>query len=245
MAMRLRVPTKRQIINEWRMGGPVVTKAIIALCVAVWIVEIALRLLAPGLFSLMVGSGALMPLTMVSRPWTWLTSMFMHAPSVLHILFNMIALYSVGPVLERMLGHWRYLEFYLICGLGGGVGLLVWARITGGWLTMAYGASGALFGLFAAMLVVFRRIGEDIRPMLLWMGINFLLPLVVGGIAWQAHVGGFLVGGTLAWLLTAGLPGLRRLDLTRRMWIYGGGIVVLLAVVTVICAPHFPVSFSF
>lgn len=234
----MKMPTKREISYEWRNGGPVVTKAIIALCVAVWVVEIVLRLLAPRAFVALIGAGMVSPLTMVVRPWTWLTSMFLHAPSVLHILFNMLALYSVGPVLERMMGHWRFLALYLISGLGGSVGLMVWARATGDWATAAYGASGALFGLFAGLLIVYRRIGVDIRSMLVWMAINFLLPLVVGGIAWQAHVGGFIVGGALTWLLTSGVPALRRRSFTQRMWIYGTAMVVVLLVVIALCAPR-------
>ena len=235
----MHMPTKREIAYAWRSNGPVVTWAVIVLCVAVWVVEVLLHLLAPRLYAVVVGGGMVSPLTMVSHPWTWLTSMFLHAPSVLHVLFNMIALYSVGPVLERMMGHWRYLAFYLICGYGGSVGLLVWARLTGSWLTAAYGASGALFGLFAAILVVYRRIGVDIRSMLVWMVVNFLLPFLVGGIAWQSHVGGFVVGLVLTWLLISGVPALRRLPFGRRMAIYGGGMAVLLVLVTVLCMPRF------
>lgn len=237
--MKLNMPTKRQIANEWRMGGPVVTKAIIAVCVVVWLVEILLRLVWPAGFARMIGAGAFMPLTMAARPWTWLTSMFLHAPSMLHILFNMIALFSVGPVLEKMMGHWRYLALYLIAGFGGSVGLLVWARATGEWFTSAYGASGALFGLFAGLLVVYRRIGVDIRSMVVWMAINFLLPLIVGGIAWQAHVGGFLTGGALTWLLVRGVPALRRYNFTQRMLIYGGAIVLVLLLIVVLLVPRF------
>ena len=237
--MHVSLPTKRQILNEWRLGGPVITKVIIAVCVAVWVVEIVLSLVAPRAFNAMVGAGMMVPLTMVIHPWTWLTSMFLHAPNMLHILFNMIALYSVGPVLERLMGHWRYLALYLISGFGGAVGLVVWARATGAWLTAAYGASGALFGLFAAVLVVYRRIGVDIRSMLVWMAVNFLLPFVVGGIAWQAHVGGFVVGGALTWLLVAGVPALRRRGLTQRMLIYGGAMAAVLIAITLLLVPHF------
>ena len=59
--------------------------------------------------------------------------MFLHAPnSILHILFNMIALYSVGPVLERLIGHWRFLGLYMISGLGGALGMMVWAVVAPG-----------------------------------------------------------------------------------------------------------------
>lgn len=123
--------------------------------------------------------GMAAPVRLVAEPWTLITSMFLHAPnSLLHILFNMIALYSVGPVLERMIGHWRFLGLYVISGLGGSLGLMVWAAVAPGgigWQMAAYGASGALFGLFASLLVVYRRIGADIRSMLIWMAVNFAL----------------------------------------------------------------------
>lgn len=231
------LPTKRQIRYEWRNGGPVVTWTIIVLCLAVWAVEIVLDLIAPAAFNAFVGSGMVMPLTMATRPWTIVTSLFLHAPNIMHVLFNMIALWSVGPMLERLMGHWRFLALYLISGFGGAVGMLVWARMTGEWMSAAYGASGALFGLFAAVLVVYRRVGEDIRSMLIWMAVNFLLPFVVGGIAWQAHVGGFVVGGALTWLLVSGIPALRGRTFTQRMWVYGSAVVVLLVVVMVLCAP--------
>lgn len=236
--MHMRFPTKRQIQYEWRNGGPVIVWSIIILCVVVWVVEMLLSLVAPRAFSAFVGSGMVMPLTMLVKPWTILTSMFLHAPNFMHILFNMLALWSVGPMLERLMGHWRFLVLYLISGFGGSVGILVWSRLTGDWMTAAYGASGALFGLFAAVLVVYRRVGEDIRSMMIWMAINFLLPFVVGGIAWQAHVGGFVVGGVLTWLLIAGVPQLRGRSFTVRMWIYGSVVVVALVAVMLLCAPR-------
>ena len=88
--------------------------------------------------------GMAAPVRLVAEPWTLITSMFLHAPnSLLHILFNMIALYSVGPVLERMIGHWRFLGLYVISGLGGSLGLMVWAAVAPGgigWQMAAYGA---------------------------------------------------------------------------------------------------------
>lgn len=87
--------------------------------------------------------------------------------------------------------------------------------------------------------MVFRRVGEDIRSMLVWMAVNFAMPFVISGIAWQAHVGGFIAGGVLAMLLTSGIPTLRGRSLTQRMAIYGGAIVVVLVAVILLCAPHF------
>ena len=69
--------------------------------------------------------GMAAPVRLVAEPWTLITSMFLHAPnSLLHILFNMIALYSVGPVLERMIGHWRFWGLYVISGLAAPWGLM-------------------------------------------------------------------------------------------------------------------------
>lgn len=90
---------------------------------------------------------------------------------------------------------------------------------------------GALFGLFAAILVVYRRIGIDIRSMLIWMLINFLMSATTPGIAWQAHVGGFIVGGVLAWLLVTGLRAFRGKSLTWRTTVYGTVFVVVVAII--------------
>ena len=148
--------SKRAIQYQWRSNGPVFTSAIIIACVAVWVVEMVFSLFWPLGLATMIYYGRFDPLTAVAQPWMFLTSMFLHSPkSVLHILFNMLALWSVGPVLEKMMGHWPFLALYVLSGLGGGLGLMSWAALWPGgtgWLGGAYGASGALFGLFAAML---------------------------------------------------------------------------------------------
>ena len=177
----------RSLRYRWRNGDPVITTAIMAICIVVWAIEAVLFLVWPEGGNAFVNAGMLLPATAVRHPWTFITSMFLHQPTSLwHILFNMLTLWCVGPVLERMMGHWPYLALYLLSGLGGGAGLMVWAVCSpSGWMTAAYGASGALFGLFAAILVVYRRIGIDIRSMLIWMLINFLMPVITPGIAWH------------------------------------------------------------
>lgn len=229
----------RSIRARWSNNDPVVTVAIMLVCIALWIVELLLGFLAPQLLNGLLQFGMFQPASAFREPWTFITSMFLHEPrSIFHILFNMLTLWAVGPFLERLMGHWAYLVLYAVSGIGGGMGMMVWAALSGNqfnWLTASYGASGALFGLFAACLVVYRKVGEDLRSMLIWMGINFLMPLITPNIAWQAHLGGFVVGGLLTLLTIDGVPALRRTSTLVRIGIYGGVFVVIMAVVFAFC----------
>lgn len=234
----------RSIRYRWRMNNPVITAAIILICVALWIIELFGNFFAPQVLNTMLRFGMLRPATAFQEPWTFLTSMFLHQPnSLMHIVFNMLTLWSVGPVLERLMGHWEFLILYIISGLGGGMGMMVWAAFSRNpytWLTGVYGASGALFGLFAAILVVYRRISQDMRSMLVWMAINFLMPLVVPSIAWQAHLGGFVAGGVMTLLVIDGIPALRRTSALRRVLIYGGALLILMVIIFLLCNARNP-----
>lgn len=218
-----------------------------AVCIVVWIVEAVLNLVWQGGLNAMLNAGMLMPATAVHKPWTFITSMFLHQPNSLwHILFNMLTLWCVGPVLERMMGHWSFLALYAVSGLAGGTGMMLWAVPSGasGWITPVYGASGALFGLFAAILVVYRRIGLDIRSMMIWMLINFLMPVIMPNIAWQAHLGGFLFGGMFTWLLVSGLRILRGKSLPRRTLIYGTVMGIVIIAIDLLCNVVNPVNMA-
>lgn len=238
-------PSLRQVFSarslryRWRTGEPVVTGAIILACVAVWLCEFLFSFLWPRGLQGMLNFGALMPLTAVREPWTFVTSMFLHEPrSIFHIGFNMITLWCVGPFLERLMGHWPYLVLYLVSGIGGGAGMMVWAALTTdsyNWMTACYGASGALFGLFAGCLAVYRKMREDLRSMLIWMGINFLLPVVMPNVAWQAHLGGFVVGGLLTMFVLDGPRALARRSVLQRTLIYGAALLVLIVLVVAFC----------
>ena len=231
--------SKRAIRYHWRDSGPVFCAAIAIICIAIWLIELLLSIVAPSALNALVNFGAIQPMLAVSRPWTFITSMFLHQPtSILHILFNMLTLWSVGPMLERLMGHWPFLALYMLSGIGGGMGMMLWGALApgqAGWFTAAYGASGALFGLFAAVLIVYRRVGADITSMLVWMVINFLMPVVVRNVAWQAHVGGFLVGALFTWLLVSGLHALRGKSLAYRSAVYGAAVFVLMVVVILLC----------
>ena len=89
--------------------------------------------------------------------------------------------------------------------------------------------------LFAAVLIVYRRVGADITSMMVWMVINFLMPVVVSNVAWQAHLGGFLVGALFTWLLVSGPHALRGKSLAYRSAVYGGAVFVLVVAVILLC----------
>mgnify|MGYP001597315978 CR=1 FL=1 len=121
------------------------------------------------------------------------SAMFLHE-NVIHILFNMWALYVVGAPLEAMLGRSRYLAMYFLSGLTGSA-LAYWLASPN---SMTLGASGAIFGLFGALFVVGRRLSLDIRPIGAVIGINLLLTFTIPDISWQGHIGGLVAGAALA-----------------------------------------------
>jgi len=122
-----------------------------------------------------------------------LTAAFLHG-SVLHLLFNMYALFLVGPQLEAAFGRVRFVALYLTAALGGSVASYVFSAPNQGGL----GASGAVFGLFAAYYVVARRLNIDSRAITTVLAINLVIGFVVPGIDWRAHLGGLVVGGLVA-----------------------------------------------
>lgn len=138
-------------------------------------------------------------------PWQLLTSTFTHVEA-LHVGFNMLALWFLGPQLETILGRTRFLALYLLSGLAGSVLVLY-----GSPSTQTLGASGAIFGLMGALLVIAWRMGGNYQQVLMWIGLNFLFTVVGRGfISWQAHLGGFLGGCLIAAVLVFAPRGPRR-----------------------------------
>jgi membrane associated rhomboid family serine protease len=183
-------PTQTMLGGRVREGRPVVTITIIALCVGSFVLQLAV----PGWTS----RWAFSPAAGQIEPYRFLTTAFLHSSSIFHILFNMYALWIVGPFLENALGRARYIALYLISAVAGSVGVLLFASSTSdAWFTGAVGASGAVFGLFGAVLVVLRRLGRSAQSFLTVIALNLVIGFVVPNIAWQAHVGGLVVGAGL------------------------------------------------
>ncbi|NOV98707.1 rhomboid family intramembrane serine protease [Isoptericola halotolerans] len=171
-----------------RGGRPVVTLTIIGLCVVSWL----LQMTTGGAWT---QQWAFAPAVGQAEPWRFLTAAFLHSTTPLHILFNMYALWLVGPFLEQAFGRGRFLALYLLAALGGSVGVLLLADpLSMSWLTPVVGASGAVFGLFGAIIPVLRRLGRNAGQIVVLIAINMALPFLVPNIAWQAHVGGLVVG---------------------------------------------------
>ncbi len=190
------------------IGVPALTpliKKIVIVCAVVWLAQIAL--LKAG-FDLAQVLGVV-PANVV-RGWLWqpLTYMFLHNPgSIFHILFNMLMLWMFGGELERYWGSRAFLRFYLVAGAGGGISAALLGLASGpiAAATPTIGASGALFGLFAAYGMIFAKrtiLFMLIFPMqarhMAWIliGINFfyLLSQPGSGVSHIAHLGGALAG---------------------------------------------------
>ncbi len=188
---------------------PVVSYVIVGLCVLVYLLQVVRPSFTSDIF--------FVPVLGQQEPWRFLTAAFAHG-SVTHILFNMLALWLVGAqYLERLLGAARYTAVYLVSALGGSVVYLLMApaSFTRGsmWLTPTVGASGAVFGLFGALLVLNRHLGRSSAGMYATIAINAVLGFVIPNVAWQAHLGGLLTGAAVAAVITATrTPGRRRLQ---------------------------------
>lgn len=128
--------------------------------------------------------------------WRLITTMFLHA-GVLHIAFNMFALWVIGTPVEQYLGRARFIGLYFVSGLAGSAGALL--QTPG----VTVGASGAIFGILGAMLIIEWQVtGRLAGNAMMWIVINLAISFSVAGISWGGHVGG-LIGGILITLAYA------------------------------------------
>lgn len=215
-------------------GRPVVTLTIVVVCVLVWLGQKA----APAT------TGDLEFVSAFGRqePWRFVTAAFAHAPSTItHILFNLFALWQLGQYLEPLLGRARFAALYLISAVGGSVGYLLLTPLfdTNGVVRYVHpgtvGASGAVFGLFAAMLVLNRHLGRSSAGIAGVIVVNAVLGFVIPGIAWQAHLGGALTGALCALVLARTAPQQRR----RLQW---PGLALLVVLLVLLAGAKYAVT---
>jgi rhomboid protease GluP len=186
---------------------PYVTYTLIGICAVIFLLQIAIGYL----FNIDITNALVKDNAMIMRGQIWrlITPMFLHG-SILHLGFNMYALYAIGTTIERFYGRGRYLALFLIGGFAGNVMSFIFT------LNPSLGSSTAIFGLLGAEGVLFyhnREIFGAIAPRALTQVIVIgVINLIIGmtpnsGIDNWGHIGG-LIGGTLfAWF---GGPLLRR-----------------------------------
>ncbi len=122
-----------------------------------------------------------------------LTSAFLH-DGIFHIALNMYALYLFGPQLEAALGRLRFIVLYVVSALGGSALSYAFAPPN----QPSLGASGAVFGLLGAYLVISRKLGRDTTGVMVLLAINFAYGFLVPRIDWRAHLGGLIAGALVA-----------------------------------------------
>ena len=138
------------------------------------------------------------------EPWRLITSAFAHFGPV-HLVMNMWMLMLIGPPLERSLGTWRFAWLYLFSALGGSVlveAMQLWGVSSP---SLAAGASGALFGLFGSLVVLYKRTNSSLYSVLVILAINLVYTFIYPGISWEGHLGGLVAGAVFA-LVLKGTP---------------------------------------
>ncbi|NYJ29420.1 rhomboid family intramembrane serine protease [Galbitalea soli] len=170
-----------------RSGLPVVTFVLMATAIVTYVLQFVFGAVVSNQVTYVAGD-------IVARPWTLLTADFGHG-SILHIALNMYSLFVLGPIVETLLGRSRFLVLFLLSGAGGWVAVDFFSQ------NAALGASGAIFGLLGALFVIQRRRGLGSGSLISVIVINLVIGFVIPGIAWQAHVGGLLTGGLVAFVM--------------------------------------------
>lgn len=214
-------------------GGFPATMTLIAINVGVFLVEMATGSggLSSTTSSLISDFGLVGAMVADGQPYRLVTSGFLHS-GVMHIAFNMIALYFLGRVLEPSVGTVRFLMIYFASLLAGSLGAIAMSNN----LAITVGASGAVFGLFAATFIIAygRGLGHIANEIGLIIGINLLLTFTVAGISIGGHIGGLIGGAICGGLVIGGERGYFGSGPTAKVVEYGGMIAI--AVVSIFAA---------
>jgi membrane associated rhomboid family serine protease len=208
------IPQVTTVAGGAPISKPAVTYTLIGINVAIFVLQFTVGVNA------VAGDWGMWPVGIAvgGEWWRLVTAAFLHG-SFLHVAFNMYVLFALGPTLERILGHGRYLTLYLLAALGGGVASYVFSDIR----TVSVGASGAIFGLMGALVVAGRRLRYDITQVLILLGINVVIGFVSPGVDWRAHLGGLVTGAVVAAIMV--FPEKRH-----RTAIQAGGLVAVVLV---------------
>ena len=195
-------------IHRLREATPhaTVTGTLIVLNLLVWLANLAggLSPFLPEARELLAWGGNLLPLTQ-HEPWRLLSAMFLHA-GIIHLAFNMWALWNVGSIAERFYGNTQFALIYLLSGLFGSLASLFFAART----AVSVGASGAIFGITGALLaaILLKRdklpaplVASMRSSLFMFVGYSLFLGFTSGVVDNAAHVGGLVSGFALAWIM--------------------------------------------
>jgi len=206
-------------LRRWFPVPTLFVGCVLVACVAIHIAVLIAGWISPNLAGKILVNGALTPSLVLRQPWTILTMAFLHSPtSLFHILFNMVALASIGPWLERALGTVRFGLVYIISALAGSLLFVLHALVFGNPNVPALGASGAIMGIVVGFGFVFpeaelRLFGvapfKAKNIVFIALGMDAIAVIAQANIAVTVHLGGMLG----AWLF------LRR-PWNRRYWMW-------------------------
>jgi rhomboid protease GluP len=128
--------------------------------------------------------------------WRLITATFLHG-SLLHLGFNMLALWILGTQIESYLGSKNFLLLYFVSAIGGSLASFYFSPPA----TFSIGASGAIFGLMGAFIVIGKKLRADVSQIMILLLINVVLGFTVSGIDWRAHLGGLVAGAVFTKVL--------------------------------------------
>ncbi len=181
---------------------PMVTYVILGVTILMFALQYLSQTFLSGMDLPFVLGGKINEMILRGQIWRLLTPMLLHG-GLLHLAFNMYALFIIGRGLEHFYGHWRYLVLYLIAGYTGNVLSFLFSA------NPSLGASTAIFGLAAAqgVLVLKNRklFGSKSQSMLINLGLVLAINLSLGfsansGIDYWGHIGGLVGGAIFAWV---------------------------------------------
>jgi len=221
-----KTPARASGILETARQNAMATTVLVAVNVLIFLAEMAqgIGFSGTGGSSIVNDGGLIGPAVADGEWWRLITSGFIHA-GLLHVAFNMYALWWLGGILERDIGTLRFLAIYLASILAGAAGALVAAPNA-----VTVGASGGVFGLLAAMLVIERQRGVSLMnsPVGALLLANLVITFVLPGISIGGHLGG-IIGGAAAALILSGF-GSRNISHARFNPLVAGGMLALDAV---------------
>ncbi len=221
-ASRPAAPEVAVRIPPGRRLRPIVAPAIVAVNVVVFLLMVVSGVspLAPQPEQLLDWGATFGGFVLAGDWWRLITSMFVHI-GIIHLAFNMQALWRIGGLAERLFGRWPFLAFYVLSGIGGAVASL-WSNPD----VVAAGASAAIFGIAGGLVVLLWRgrlplprgaIQATLTSMLLFVAYNLFYGFVNSRIDNAGHLGGLATGALIGVLLAGPLASPERRGLVRRL----------------------------